>query len=154
MKILRFNSEPKRRKNMLKLDFSILDGVPNLAKPNDDKEQRNNASGKMYYKLEAEERQKAIIEEAAAKQLEVYAAHQEAIIKSGQLTSEITKGIRAGEKLENLFLKAIECISLMTGDKLFYELNKNNLKNTYRIETSEPVMEAVSVNELEDFLKN
>jgi hypothetical protein len=39
-------------------------------------------------------------------------AYQEVIIKSGQLTSDITKGIQAGEKIEILFLKAIECISL------------------------------------------
>jgi len=76
--------------------------------------------------------------EAEAKQIAVWKAYQEAIVKSGQLTSDITKGIQAGEKIEVLFLKAIECISLMAGDKLFYELNKNNLKNVYGFSTENP----------------
>jgi hypothetical protein len=69
--------------------------------------------------------------EAEAKQTAAWKAHQEAIVKAGQLTSDITKGIQSGEKIEILFLKAIECISLITDDRLFYELNKNNLKNMY-----------------------
>jgi len=73
--------------------------------------------------------------EAEAKQMEVWTAYQEAIVKAGQLTSDITKGIQTGEKIESLFLKAIECISLITDDKLFYALNKNNLKNIYGFPT-------------------
>jgi len=69
--------------------------------------------------------------EVESKQTVAWRAYQEAIVKAGQLTSDITKGIQSGEKLEILFLKAIECISLITGDKLFYELNKSNLKNLY-----------------------
>jgi hypothetical protein len=133
----------------VKLDFTILDG-------GEAKEQGKNAPSvrKKYYKLEEEEKQKAALEEAAAKQLEVYAAHQEAKIKSGQLTSEITKGIQAGEKIENLFLKAIECISLMTGDSLFYELNKSNVKKVYGIDVENAsFMEITSAEELEKNLE-
>ena len=69
--------------------------------------------------------------ETEAQQREAWAAYQEAIVKSGELTSEITKGIQAGEKPEVLLLKAIECISLITGNKLFYELNRENIKKIY-----------------------
>jgi len=64
--------------------------------------------------------------EAEAKQNAVWQAYQEAIKKAGQLTGEITKGIQSGEKTEDLLLKAIECISLMTGDKIFYEINNSH----------------------------
>ena len=82
----------------IKLDFSILnsENVP----------ESNVEPQKLYHKLAAE-----------AKQLEVYAAYQTAIIKSGQLTSEITKGIQAEENPELLLLKAVKCISLMTGNR-------------------------------------
>lgn len=69
--------------------------------------------------------------ESERQQKAMYSAHQDAVRKAGQLTSDITKGIQAGEDIHKLFFKAIECISLMTGDKLFYELNTENLKNIY-----------------------
>ena len=63
----------------------------------------------------------ASLREAEEKQTAVWKAYQDAIHKAGTLTSEITKGIQNGEKPEVLLLKAVECISLMTGDKVFYE---------------------------------
>ena len=133
----------------IELDFSILDGVPTSVSSEDEPK-----AGKVYYKLEAEEKLRATIEEAAAKQLEVYAAHQDAIRKAGQLTNEITKGIQAGQNPLNLLLKAIKCISLMTGDNLFYEQNKSDLKNIYGINMPEefPGMENITLEELEEFL--
>jgi len=73
----------------------------------------------------------AVQKEAEAKQTAAWKSYQEAIVKSGQLTSDITKGIQAGEKPEVLLLKAIKCISLITDDKVFYELNKSNLEKLY-----------------------
>ena len=67
--------------------------------------------------------------DAEAKQNAVWKAYQEAISKAGQLMNEITKGVQSGENTEDLLLKAIECISLTTGDKVFYEINKDKLKN-------------------------
>ena len=76
-------------------------------------------------------------------------------LEARQLANEITRGIQAGEALESLLLKAIECISLMTGDNSFYEQNKNNLKDIYGINTeSASIMEIISAEELEDFLNN
>ena len=44
----------------------------------------------------------------------------ENIKTSERLRSELLKGVRAGKTVEELFLKAIECISLMTSEKGFY----------------------------------
>lgn len=38
----------------------------------------------------------------------------------GQLQTEILKGVKAGESVYNLFLKAVKAISLMTSNSLFY----------------------------------
>ena len=134
----------------VELDFSILDKITPESSPEDEQK-----PGKIYYKLEAEEKQRTELAEAAAKQLEVFAAHKNAISKAGQLTSDITKGVQTGEKPEILLLKAIKCISLMTGDNLFYEQNKSDLKNTYGIDISEelPNMENITPEELDEFLK-
>lgn len=53
--------------------------------------------------------------------------YQENIIKAGQLRNEINKGIAAGEDTAGLLLKALECISRMTGDQAFYTVNKRKL---------------------------
>ena len=71
-----------------------------------------------------------------AQQRAVYAAYQDAIIKSETLRSEITKGIQTREDPIDILLKAIECISLITGDKVFYALNEKNVKMTYRSDKS------------------
>lgn len=51
---------------------------------------------------------------------QAYKGYQENIRRSETLRSEIIKGLRKGEELGDLFLKAIECISTMTGDRAFY----------------------------------
>ena len=60
-----------------------------------------------------------------------YREHQENIRQAGQLRAEINKGVQAGEPIYKLLLTAIECISLMTGEKLFYDMNKDNLQTIY-----------------------
>jgi len=42
---------------------------------------------------------------------------------SEHLRSEINIGTKAGESIETLYVKALKCISLMTGDTIFYEQN-------------------------------
>lgn len=59
---------------------------------------------------------------------EVYKEYQQNILASGTLRAEITKGAKAGEDPETLLLKAVKAISLMTGDKLFYEQIKTEIE--------------------------
>lgn len=53
--------------------------------------------------------------------------YQDNIIKAGQLRGEISRGIAAGEDTAGLLLKALECISCMTGDQVFYTVTKRKL---------------------------
>ena len=48
-----------------------------------------------------------------------YKEHQENIKRVEQLRTDINKGVQAGEPIYKLLLKAIECISLMTGDTAY-----------------------------------
>lgn len=81
-----------------------------------------------------------------------YKRQQENIRRAGQLRAEINKGIQAGEPIYKVLLKAIECISLMTGDRVFYDMNKNNLQTIYGI-LGEPEVIAVERQEVEQRLK-
>lgn len=61
--------------------------------------------------------------ELEQKRLELYRHVQENIRKSSQLRSKINKDIQAGANHYSVLLDAIQCISLMTGDTVFYEQN-------------------------------
>jgi hypothetical protein len=52
----------------------------------------------------------------------------ENIKKSEAIRTKITKGIQAGESTYRLLLQAMECISLMTGDTVFYSQGKDELQ--------------------------
>ena len=62
---------------------------------------------------------------------EVYKAYQDNIKRSGDLRAEILRGIKSGESTPTLLLKAVECISNMTGDKLFYTQAEKDIKAIY-----------------------
>lgn len=86
--------------------------------------------------------------EAEARYREVYSAYQEAIRRSEGLRAEITKGILQGEAVYNLLLKAIECISLMTGETLFYNQNREQIKAIYGVGLLETVPLEIELDEV------
>ena len=55
--------------------------------------------------------------------LEVYRTYQENIKTSSTLQTQILKGLKAGEDVYSLFLKAAKAISLMTSNTVFYSQN-------------------------------
>ena len=61
--------------------------------------------------------------------LEAYRAYQENTKRSEQLQSEILKGIKAGEDVYSLFLKAAKAISLMTSNSVFYSQIENDTRS-------------------------
>jgi hypothetical protein len=67
-------------------------------------------------------------QEEHKKTLEIYREYQQNIKRSGQLRTDILRGVKAGEAPQVLLLKAVECISLMTGDSLFYRQIQQDLK--------------------------
>lgn len=69
--------------------------------------------------------------EALDRSLAVYKKYQENIMISSQLQTEILKGVKAGESVYTLFLKACKAISLMTSDSLFYTQLEADIKDIY-----------------------
>lgn len=63
--------------------------------------------------------------------LEVYRTYQENIKTSSTLQTQILKGIKAGEDVYSLFLKAAKAISLMTSNSLFYSQTEEDLIAIY-----------------------
>lgn len=62
---------------------------------------------------------------------EIYREYQDNVQKSSQLQTEILKGLKRGESIYTLFLKAIKAISLMTSTEIFYTQAEEDLKAIY-----------------------
>ena len=62
---------------------------------------------------------------------EMYSTYQDNIKRAGSLRADILKGIQRGEDPLALLLKAVECISLMTGDTVIYEQSKEDILAIY-----------------------
>ena len=101
------------------LDFSGLNGLKNSNPKRNPQLQQKESVALSYLDKEQE------VYENAKK---AYKEYQEAIIKAGSLRSEIMKGVKNREDITALFLKAVECISVMTDDKLFYSEIKKNIE--------------------------
>ena len=82
-----------------------------------------------------------------------YREQQENIRRAKQLRADINKSIPAGEPIYKVLLKAIECISLMTGEKFFYDMNKENLQIIYGI-LGEPEAIEIERQEVQQRLNN
>lgn len=65
------------------------------------------------------------------KVLEVYKEYQKNTMISGQLQTEILKGVKSGENVYNLFLKAVKAISVMTSNDLFYNQVEADINAIY-----------------------
>ena len=62
---------------------------------------------------------------------EVYATYQDNIKKSGQLITDIIKGLQSGIDIYDLFLKAVECVGFCTGDTTLRDVCENHLEIVY-----------------------
>lgn len=63
----------------------------------------------------------------------VYKTYQESIRRSGTLQSEILQGLKAGEDIHSLFLKAVEALSLVTNDNNLYKQAEADLLEIYGV---------------------
>lgn len=63
--------------------------------------------------------------------LAVYREYQSNIKVSSQLQTDILKGAKRGEDIYSLFLKAVQAISLMTSNKLFYSQLEADIRAIY-----------------------
>jgi len=119
----------------MNLDFSKLDSLGGRTEDLKHKGNTNtltidleatqdNTEGKTYHKIEREKDDREKISK-------VYADHQDNIHKGGMLREQINIGMKAAksnEDLDIILLQAIECISLMTGDKMFFTSNRTKLE--------------------------
>lgn len=72
------------------------------------------------------------------KERAVYTTYQDNIKLSGQLQTEILKGVKAGADITDLFLKACKAISRMTSNSVFYTQTEADLKAIYGIGLKQP----------------
>lgn len=70
--------------------------------------------------------------------LAVYREYQKNIKLSGQLQTDILKGAKRGEDIYSLFLKAVQAISLMTSNTVFYNQLNDDIRAIYGAGLSEP----------------
>lgn len=78
---------------------------------------------------------------------QVYATYQENMKRAGMLRTDITKGIETGEEPIAILLKAIECISLMTGDTIIYTQSKEAILAIYGWGLSQPAPLSIELEE-------
>ncbi|MBD5111438.1 MAG: hypothetical protein HDT42_02720 [Ruminococcaceae bacterium] len=88
---------------------------------------------------------RAKLEEAARMRTE----YQKNIRLSDSLRCEINKGLKSGEDIYSLFLKAAKAISLMTSDTIFYDTVKNDLLAIYGIGLEKPPVLQIELNEVQ-----
>ena len=98
--------------------------------------------------LSAENRAK--LEESAR----IRAEYQKNILLSDSLRCEINKGLKSGEDIYSLFLKAAKVISLMTGDTVFYDIAKKDLLTIYGVVLEKPPVLQIELNEIQARLNN
>ena len=103
----------------MSLDFTALNSIPEQGA----KKPAEAPSGS----ISRLEREKQKTETAR----QMYATHQRNIQRAGDLRSEIALGIKRGEAPLDLLLKALECISLMTGESTIYTQSKEDLLAIY-----------------------
>lgn len=95
-------------------------------------------------------RQQEIAEAERGRQ--AYSKYQENIKAAGQLRAEILHGVRAGEPIEPLFLKACKVISLMTAEPVFAEQIEKDLLAIYGEEQQAAVPLQMAAEQVQDRL--
>ena len=84
---------------------------------------------------------------------EVYKAYQDNISKTDTLVTEIVKGLKKGENIYCLFLKAVEALSLLTDTELTYTQAEADIMSIYGVGLLEPVALQIKIKSIEDRLK-
>lgn len=79
----------------------------------------------------------------------VYAEYQKNTLLSDSLQCEINKGLKAGEDIYILFLKAARAVSLMTNNPTFYDVARKDLLAIYGIGLEKPPVLQIELNEVQ-----
>ena len=134
----------------MEIDFSVLDNLKSDALKCPTSEDNDNTRRNTHKIKESQPQGKYEGENSISfnklnqlkqdneKVAELYRQEQENIKKAGDFIPEITKGILAADNPLNLLLKAINCIGLMTGNKVFYSQSLTDIKAVYGIGLHDP----------------
>ena len=79
--------------------------------------------------------------------------YQQNIKTSSQLQTEILKGVRAGEDIYSLFLKAVKAISLMTSNTVFYSQLEGDIRAIYGQGLLDPLPLQIELQQVQERLK-
>ena len=123
------------------LDFSKIDSLGSPQKPANEPKEVNSSKTLKTAKKPAEGKIEAQSLQRKADHRKQQLAISANVLKEYQtnkrltngLVSEITKGVQQGIDVYDLFLKAVEALSLVTNDTALYERIRNNLKVIYGI---------------------
>lgn len=105
---------PPKEENALQGQINGLEGIPILQRQVDAKKQDIDRS------------------------LAIYKEYQSNIKVSSQLQTDILKGAKRGEDIYSLFLKAVQAISLMTSNTVFYSQLNEDIRAIYGAGLLEP----------------
>ncbi len=86
--------------------------------------------------------------------LAIYREYQHNIKESGSLRTAILKGAKVGEPPVALLLKAVKCISLMTGDTVFYSQLEGDIVSIYGAGLQEPEPLELELKGVQERLQN
>lgn len=84
------------------------------------------------------QREADAIKQERERAVAVYGEYQKNIKLSGQLQTDILKGAKRGEDIYSLFLKAVQAISLMTSNTVFYSQLNDDIRAIYGAGLLEP----------------
>ena len=85
--------------------------------------------------------------------LKICREHQENTAKSQHLQNGILKGLKSGEDIYSLFLKATEAISLMTNNGLFHKQAKEDIQAIYGIGLQEKAPLSIELEQVQKRLE-
>lgn len=120
---IRRNKPPKRDVNGTELKVEVKVPTSPIKTPKTATEGKKEVLP-VYRKLQREQ-------DEYKRLVEAYGTYQQHIKMAGDLRTQILKGSGTGEPATALLLKAVQCISLMTGDMLFSEQVKSDLITIY-----------------------
>lgn len=92
--------------------------------------------------------------EAAARSLEICKEYQENIKRTGQLQTEISKGLLRGEDIYQLFLKAVDALGLVVHDKSLLSRTRETLIDVYGHGLQEPRPLEIELEAIEGRIKH
>ena len=100
------------------------------------------------------ERQQAQTKEDQERAFDVYKQYQQNIMLTGQLDTEIIKGLQAGEPLPSLFLKAMKAFYLCKGAENALPIIEDTLLTVYGTGLKEAEVIAMQADQIQQRLDN